>query len=1227
MPAVLALFTGHTWRQNSWGTDAGGDGVLRLGCVACFSDHYKDHFGSSGCTPCQSNSHSEAASVQQAACMCNTGYEQDGEDACRMCEPGTFSNVSDTEQCPECPHQTFSGHGGLTACTDCLADSSVNENSTGCDCHVGFTSDGSDATGAEECVECKADTYKDATGNDACTACQSHAQSVAGAVSFEQCLCREGYQRVGRECVACPVGTFKDHTNNSYQCASCTPDLTFSGGLGAEECTVCTAVCLDATPADTRDRRFASRACNATHDVGCSPCTVCAAGTYATEDSLCRDARNRDRNDTACAQCPADSHCAGHMKVEACPESSHSPAGSSAPGACVCVPGRHMTEDRVCEECPLNHFCANNAKTACPAHALTRHRRSSVLLDCTCRNGHYKNESSEAHFKCALCTENDYCFNNSLYNCSDERMETERGAASAADCRCVAGFYNNGSRCEECKADSFCDGGNTTACADDRWTQGKTAQEHAEDCLCRPGLYQPHLQCAPCLKNHFCEGDNTAYPCPQNSTTLGTESRTRCECDAGFRGVLAGNVFGCERCPHGLVKEEPGNQNCSLCDACNASRSFENSACLPANNRFCEVCTVCQQPQFRKEGCTIQEDTVCSNCTVCDFAEQIETHACNEDTQDAVCEQLNRGLECAAGSVAGNHTRYLQPHCLACRVHASADPANTWLEFTTNGAAYDNVYSCTARCLGLSELRDASNHSLGCATCETGNALFRNFSGVGCAFTCRPGYALNAAGDDCELPVLRQVRGNTLPSMSISNWRYGEDGHFVTIAHTDTNRFVVLVGAREVGHCEPRTCCYAGLIRVSTKQQMGLVARTAENCSRAYNLSHRQVSASKIEVYIRQAELPTVGDCTPDGAGMVCRVVVTLLDVTFWRPISQTLRLRVNTTGSVLALGVETKYLPLAALSATAILVRRSATAQLWEVALYMPADADTWNVSMRVHGMSFRAEPAAACGSYPGGVVLAQPSYTVSNATSTTFVARWESSLATATVSVLLHLQRGDAAMNVAVLRNMSGAVAQCQTRQPALRLATGEVRGGFGLGSAAVARLRLLSGGRALPHTGYGNAHRLVTFLAEGTTVAPVAIVLERLLVVYLDSNTSMLPNATATSNGKLRFRYSFRQWCRAHAGCEYEYIAQYAQRRNLLRVDCGAADAARSWIVSSVGAHVDAGHVGAVCGLVAAHSARHAVAYLAATGHVLARATWGAGAVTTHLFPAFRFSSTVG
>ena len=175
---------------------------------------------------------------------------------------------------------------------------------------------------------------------------------------------------------------------------------------------------------------------------------------------------------------------------------------------------------------------------------------------------------------------------------------------------------------------------------------------------------------------------------------------------------------------------------------------------------------------------------------------------------------------------------------------------------------------------------------------------------------------------------------------------------------------------------------------------------------------------------------------------------------------------------------------------------------------------------------------------------------------------------------------------------------------------------------------RAQALRAGAPWRTTGHGNADRLFSFLAQGTAGVPVAVALKRLLVAHTTANLTALPAAqTRLLGGRLVFDYGFREWCRAHRGCEYEYIAVYAHLRgNLLRVDCADRAAARAWLRRAIGAEHDAGHVDAVCARVARGSAQHAVAYLAAAGHVLNRQEWAQQAYSTLLWPQFEFKTLV-
>jgi len=143
------------------------------------------------------------------------------------------------------------------------------------------------------------------------------------------------------------------------------------------------------------------------------------------------------------------------------------------------------------------------------------------------------------NFTCAECTRDDYCFNNSLFNCSDERMRSAPGSDEAADCRCADGFYNSAddTLCVACEEDHYCVDGARLACAPERWTQGLTRQS---ECACRPGLRAlaggaRNGACAPCGAGFFCVDDDGAQACRAHSATPHQQATAfhDCECLPG----------------------------------------------------------------------------------------------------------------------------------------------------------------------------------------------------------------------------------------------------------------------------------------------------------------------------------------------------------------------------------------------------------------------------------------------------------------------------------------------------------------------------------------------------------------------------------------------------------------------------------------------------------------------------------------------------------------------
>ena len=185
---------------------------------------------------------------------------------------------------------------------------------------------------------------------------------------------------------------------------------------------------------------------------------------------------------------PADSYCPGGSVSQVaapCPDNGKSAPGSHAIADCTCDPGFYRSGD-LCLICPINSYCPCCVfqPVACLASGSTFCEGSVVRLDCHCPRGHFRDPpSDEERFNCSLCTPDDYCFNNSLYNCSDALMESEPGSGFFDNCTCVNRYYNNGTRCEDCNVDFACVGGRQHACPALEWTNGLALQEA---CVCRP---------------------------------------------------------------------------------------------------------------------------------------------------------------------------------------------------------------------------------------------------------------------------------------------------------------------------------------------------------------------------------------------------------------------------------------------------------------------------------------------------------------------------------------------------------------------------------------------------------------------------------------------------------------------------------------------------------------------------------------------------------------------
>jgi hypothetical protein len=252
-----------------------------------------------------------------------------------------------------------------------------------------------------------------------------------------------------------------------------------------------------------------------------------------------------------------------------CPDNGKSAPGSDAIADCTCDPGFYRSGD-LCVICPLDSYCPRGVfqPVACPAPGRTFYEGSAVRLDCHCPRRHFRDPpADEERFNCSLCTPDDYCFNNSLYNCSDALMESAPGSGFFDNCTCVNLDYNNGTRCEDCNVDFSCVGGRQHACPALEWTNGLTRKEA---CVCRPGFVRAgaNAECVPCTDDFFCDGsDDRQHPCPPSSLGRGATNVSECLCNVTFQVVHSNNVsqpHSCRECSQNHSQKNSSSNISSL---------------------------------------------------------------------------------------------------------------------------------------------------------------------------------------------------------------------------------------------------------------------------------------------------------------------------------------------------------------------------------------------------------------------------------------------------------------------------------------------------------------------------------------------------------------------------------------------------------------------------------------------------------------------------------------
>ena len=1226
------------------------------------------------CKACQANSWSYAGRTLLDPCFCNAGYELQGELCvacpvgkarqanannsimCEVCVAGTFTRVSASITCQlcanDCPDNTFSPH----VIADFTGIATQEQKNTIGD--IPYYDANWNMPGAIQkwinYAESKGATVHGFTGEGG--------GGLWGSMGFIQFTLPAGYNwfyltvphpNVLRINLDIGLRVFI----NDMDVHKCMPPgcdykreytplqrlkVMATGGIMGYDFIL--RVYSSTTGAMATEILYVRQECNASRDVICQECQKCGPGFFA--NNTCGVNYGNDRLDTQCVPCPAGSYCPTGLEPPIpCPDNGKSPPGSISEKACDCDPGYFRDVDG-CSLCHFDYYCLGKQTQhaiACPPDSRTARRGSTSRLDCHCHTGYFRDPPERLDsFNCSLCLPGDFCFNNSAYNCSDALMVSAPGSGFFDNCTCVSGYYNNGTVCEDCPINYYCEGGQRLSCPANEWT---AYEGRSYECVCMPGFYRDQDLCVPCTDDYFCEGlDDSRQACPQHSTGRGASEIEHCLCNSGYEAIFSTNAsepHTCRACEHtdGVYKYKTGlgNRACSLCTEClpHLHSTWTQIACTPTADALCDYCSICHNATedsprllYTTHACQQFFDTRCANCTVCDWDSEWEFMPCSE-SGNSECSRITRDRACPVGFYAGGHTRTTDSRCIPCAVRNTPYEGEWLHHFTSAGRRYGDPYSCDLTCRAFSRLANGTDHSFGCSTCETGNVLFKEFTQnlLVCQFECLAGYAKR--GEDCVLETFHadtQIYWNHSVNVTHvrreATWNNSGRGAFqLTVSHTAHGNFAVVIGkseptcagraAVELRRAASAACCFSELWRVSTSSQLGLSSTAREQCSRPDPPWSEQTSDTQLVFEVPDARIEELANCSQFQGGLACELYVSIVDTLLLHHFSVPVRLELRRASALSAVGTQT-YVPLSAFRVEAQLayVELDGSPVFVVVSDMSPLPgAGATDVALHSAGLRLaQPPPEVNCERY--GTLLASSlggdSLPLRNASAEA----WTLDAAPVRAMTFLRAPQGTQflklfytlrlreregtigtknMMHVAVWRNLSQVSAVCDLPPPSLSVEAGEVLSCNGLGETAVAAANAL---QSPAETVRGEVGGLTSFVARALHPHVHYVLVKNMLVAFtLPAAAPSVAgvNVTGMHLGDLDFTDEFKAACQTTEFCHFRYVHQGGGMHFLTSCDATAQDAARAWLRSALGAVEDDGHVQALCRLAHRQSAR--------------------------------------
>jgi len=635
--------------------------------------------------------------------------------------------------------------------------------------------------------------------------------------------------------------------------------------------------------------------------------------------------------------------------------------------------------------------------------------------------------------------------------------------------------------------------------------------------------------------------------------------------------------------------------------------------CSPFIDTVCNACNGClADGKHTTSPCSETQDAVWSDCVECDPATEFEHSEC-EDGENRVCLPFETSAAmCAVGQYRGGHTAVRDSQCLQCAYRDRKFEGHTLHVPASRGQRYNDAHSCNVSCLGNSRIVNASNQSLGCVSCETGNVLLKMFDpedglADSCNFACRAGYtrvAMPDGSEDCYDPVLHSSAVNEFAhNFSVTDFSRTRNASVFRLLHQDVGFFMFVVGRGLPANCRA-SCCYADWWRVSSLHMMGLETWPASVTCRPRDSLPYVADGNVLSVFVPDSVLEDVAVCEWVGASRDCQLTVSLIDMHSHRATSRALRVRTTHSTSYMFSSNELRYIPLEHFEVDLVLAHRLPDGgRIFQ--LHTRARGAALHMHTRIPNMQpFALAALPACDRVLFGsstLVADSGTLAVVAGQQLSAVSYWLAGADVQVVKALYTLVADDDAgqvMDIGAVRNVSALRAQCTPPVVNLTFQTAVVRVALGMGSGTVHRMTVVAPGEPTR----GELGTLTTFVVQSTRAISVAISFGTVLAAYGNSaDTIAAMGAQWGGAMTLRsedayltrdFRPAFKAWClQRPSECQYEYIysgTRHANMHMLASCSTAARRAAVEWLLASFGAAHDGGHVDALCDTMAENAA---------------------------------------